>query len=102
MLTEKHLAIVRAALKFLHEEMSPNGTESLFHYLDIEGRSLGASLNDLHGARQFFSSVDLSYVLVDSSGVVVESERLLTASSNTQLSYQSDLSLLASVLVPTH
>jgi hypothetical protein len=99
-LTEKHLAVVRAALKFLDEEMSPSGIDALFHYLDIEGRSIGVSLDDLHSARQFFESVDLSYVLVDSTGVAIESEQLIPASSNTELNFQSDLSLLASVLVP--
>jgi hypothetical protein len=101
MLTEKHLAVVRAALKFLDEEMSPNGIDALFHYLDVEGRSLGISLNDLQGARKFFSSVDLSYALVDSTGVAIESEYLIAASADSELTFQSDLSLLASVLVPT-
>jgi hypothetical protein len=100
MLTEKHLAIVRAALKFLDEEMSPSGIDALFHYLDSEGQSIGVSLDDLQDARQFFGAVDLSYVLVDSTGVAIESERLIAASSNAELSFQSDLSLLASVLVP--
>ena len=43
MLTERHLAVVRAALKFLDEEMSPSGPASLFHYLDHQSQASGVS-----------------------------------------------------------
>lgn len=100
MLTEKHLAAVRAALKFLDEEMSPSGSEALFHYLDEQGRASGVSIQGVKVARKYFDQVDLFYVLVDSAGVVVDSDRLIAASSKDELNFQSDLSLLASVLVP--
>ena len=99
MLTEKHLAVVRAALKFLDEEMSPSGSETLFHYLD--GRVEDVSIEDVKVTRKRFGEVDLFYVLVDAACVVVDSERLIAASSPDELNFQSDLSLLASVLVPT-
>jgi hypothetical protein len=98
MLTEKHLAVVRAALKFLDEEMSPSGSEALFHYLD--GRVADVSIENVKHARKLFDEFDLFYVLVDAAAVVVESERLIAASSNDELNFQADLSLIASVLVP--
>ena len=99
MLKEKHLAVVRAALKFLDEEMSPHGAEELLAYLD--DRTNSVSIEDVKVAREIFNAVDLSYALVDSAGVVIESERLVPAASLDELSFQSDLSVLASVLVPS-
>ena len=100
MLTEKHLAVVRAALRFLDEEMRPSGTDAIVHYHDDLGRAMDVEVNDINEAREFFGSVDLSYVLVDSTGVSIESKRLFPASSFDELNFQSDLSLLAAVLVP--
>ena len=100
MLTEKHLAVVRAALKYLDEEMSPHGKDALFDYLDETGRSLAPTVEDIKTARRIFDSVELNYLLVDSTGIVIESERLIPSSSDDEVSFQSDLSLLAAVLVP--
>ena len=50
--------------------------------------------------RNFFDSVDMGYVLVDSTGILVESQRLIPASPSVALNFQSDLSLLAVVLIP--
>ena len=100
MLTEKHLTIVRGALEFLDEEMSPHGEETLLPYLDDPTSNV--SIEDVKVAREFFDAVDLSYALIDSAGVVIESERLVSAASLDELNFQSDHSLLASVLVPSH
>ena len=100
MLTLKHLAVVRAALKYLDEEMSPNGSEALFHYLDDQGRAGGVSTHDIKVAREYLEQVDLFYVLVDSAGLAVDSNRLIAASSEDEPNFQSDLSVLASVLLP--
>ena len=100
MLTERHLAVVRAALQFLAEEMGPSGSEALFHYLCEQDRAAGISIDDINTARELFDQFDLFYVLVDPSGVVVDSNHLIAASSDDELNFQSDLSVLASVLVP--
>ena len=100
MLTEKHLAVVRAALMYLDEEISPHGKEALFDYLDGAGKILAPSIEDIKTARSFFDVIELNYLVVDSTGIVIESERLLPASSGNEISFQSDLSLLAAVLVP--
>ena len=100
MLTERHLAVVRAALKFLDEEMSPSGPASLFHYLDHQSRTSGVSIEDINVTRDLFDKVDLFYILVDSAGIVVDSNRLIAAGSNDEVNFQSDLSVLASVLMP--
>ena len=100
MLTLKQLAVIRAALKFLDEEMSPSGPEALFHYLDDQGRTGEVSTHDIKAAREYLEQVGLFYVLIDSTGIVVDSKRLIAASSEDELNFQSDLSVLASVLVP--
>lgn len=100
MLTAKHLAVVRAALKYLDEEISPHGKDALFDYLDETGRNLDPAIEDIKMARRIFDSVELNYLLVDSTGIVIESERLIPALSGDEISFQSDLSLLAAVLVP--
>lgn len=100
MLTEKHFAVVRAALTYLDEEISPHGKDALCEYLDETGKSLDPAIEDIKTARRIFDSVELSYLLVDSTGIVIESERLIPASSGDEISFQSDLSLLAAVLVP--
>lgn len=99
MLKQHHLAVVRAALKYLDEEISPHGTEVLIHYLDDQNEASDATADHIKEARDFFDSVELNYVLVDSLAVYIESERLIPALSNQELSFQSDLSLLATVLV---
>ena len=100
MLTEKHLAVVRAALRFLDEEIGPSGSEALHHYLEDQSRASGVFIDDIKVAREFFDQVDLFYVLVDPTCLVVDSNRLIAASFNEELNFQSDLSVLAAVLVP--
>ena len=100
MLTEKHLAVVRAALKYLDEEISPHGKNALRDYLDETGTGLDPAIEDIKTARGLFDSVELNYLLVDSTGIVIESERLIPASSGDEINFHSDLSLLAAVLVP--
>ena len=99
MLKQHHLAIVRAALKYLDEEISPHGTEVLLHYLDEQNEASDATADHIVEVRDFFDSVELNYALVDSLGIYIESERLIPALSNQELSFQSDLSLLATVFV---
>jgi len=100
MLTEKHLAVVRAALKFLDEEMSPHGREALVHYFAPKEKASEVTIKDVAAARNLFAQTTLCYVLIDSNGAVVESERLIPASSIKELNSQSDRSVVASVLVP--
>ena len=100
MLTEKHLAVVRAALRYMDEEMSPSGSAAMYHYFDQRGKVCQPTIGDVADARKFFNAVELSYALVDASGLVIESERLVPASLDGEVSLQSDLSMIASVLVP--
>ena len=100
MLTLKHLAVVQAALKFLDEEISPSGNQALADYLKPENKTLGVTTNHITESLQFFESVDLNYALVDSAGVLIESKRLLPAGAETLETLRSDLSLIATVLVP--
>ena len=100
MLTLKHLAVVRAALKYLDEEISPHGEDALSCYLDREGKLLNITVKHIAESRAFFGAVDLSYALVDSTGVAIESRTLFPAGSENSKPLRSDLSLIATVLVP--
>ena len=101
MLTLKHLAVVRAALKFFDEEISPHGKKALEHYLEQESRQLSISADHITQSRTFFESVDLSYALVDATGLIIESKQLLPAEVNSARTLRSDLSLIATVLIPS-
>ena len=98
MLKQHHLAVVRAALKYLDEEISPHGREVLLHYLDEQNKTSDATADHIVEARDFFDSVELNYALVDSTGIYIESEQLIPALPDEEPSFQSDLSLLATVL----
>ena len=100
MLTLKHLAVIRAALKYLDEEVSPHGEDALNDYLDQESEPLNATVKHVAESRTFFKSVDLSYALVDSTGVTIESRTLFPAGAENSKPLRSDLSLIATVLVP--
>ena len=99
MLTETHLAVVRAALKFLDEEMSPSGSEALFHYLDEQGQTNGVSIHDLSVARELFEQFDLFYILFDSVSGVVNSNQLIAVPSHDKLIFESDRYVMAPVLL---
>ena len=99
MLKQHHLAVVRAALKYTDEEISPHGIEILLPYLDEESKASNVTVEHIAETRAFFDNAELNYALVDSTGVMIESERLILASSSEDLNFQSDLSLLATVFI---
>ncbi len=99
MLTIQHLAVIRAALKFLDEEITPNGNEAIASYLNLEDKNLSVAVEHIQQTRQFFDAVDLNYALVDAAGVQIESRRLFPAAQDSS-KLRSDLSLIATVLVP--
>ena len=101
MLNTFHLAVIRAALKFLDEEISPNGNIALFPYMNQEDESLDVNVEHIKEARHFFNAVELNYALVDATGLLIESQRLLPATKKSSPNLRSDLSLIATVLVPT-
>ena len=100
MLTFKHLAVIKAALKYLDEEITPNGNEALTNYLSREDENLGVAIEHIHQARHFFDTADLNYALVDAAGLHIESQRLLPANQHATQDLHSDRSLIATVLVP--
>ena len=99
MLKPHHLAVVRAALKYFDEEIGPHGTDGLLQYLDSQDDPSKVTTDHIVQARDFFDSVELNYAWVDSSGIYIESDRLMPTPTNSDQIFQSDLSLLATVLV---
>ena len=99
MLTEKHLAIVRAALLYLDEEISPSGNDTLQHYLDDQGILLGLTVADIKMARDSFENSDLFYARKKRDLDELESVQLISATGQDELIYMADRQELASVLV---
>ena len=64
MVTDKHLAVVRAALKFFVEEMGPHGN-SFESYLDDLGNPLEIRNPDLKDAQEQFLNLRSRQVMLD-------------------------------------
>ena len=99
MLTEKDLAIVRAALLYLDEEISPSGSDTLQYYLDDRGIVLGVTVADIKLAREAFENSVLFYAKKRRDLDQLESVELVSATGEDELIYMSDRTELASVLV---
>ena len=99
MLTEKDLAIVRAALLYLDEEISPSGNDTLQYYLDDRGIVLVLTVADIKPARETFENSDLFYAKKRRGLDELESVELVSATGENELTYMLDRTELASVLV---
>ena len=98
MITEKDLAVVRAALQFLDEEMSPSGYETLNHYLDDRGKQLGVTTADIKSTREKIETSKLFYARKALGLNELDSVELVPAWTEDELSYLSDRIELVSVL----
>jgi len=91
MLQTKHLAIVRAALKYWHEEMGSVSHDVYRHYLHSRDRELELSLDDIVSARAYFTDVNHKYGVLDvASGTLLpttltEDGQWLACSSNQKI-----------------
>ena len=56
MLTNQHLQIIRAALQFFDEELSPHGPEAISDYVD------GATPENVAATRRLLDEVTVRYV----------------------------------------
>ena len=96
MITNKHLAIVRAALTFWDEEMSPTEESVYRHYLHSADSGTRISAADVAAARKYFNEVELKFALVENESGRFASETPVETYS--ELSYQSDKEHLVCVL----
>ena len=99
MLTEKDLAIVRAALHFLDEEFSPNEDELFQHYLDDEGILAGVSTALIKKTREKFESATLytAFKRLDREELVTN--KLTRAYADDSVSRLGDREVPVSVIV---
>ena len=95
MINERHLAVIRAALKYWDEEMSPSGSQAFDHYAD--DRSHGISVADVREARELLANVKLGFVLVDLASDRIVSDEV---SYDGELSYQVGQARVAAMLIP--
>jgi hypothetical protein len=77
LLTKRHLAIIRAALQFFDEEMSPHGPEVARPYFEepLEGE---LEADEVEQLRELLRTVELRYVCCEGTRMTVSSQELLT------------------------
>lgn len=60
MLTQRHLAIIRAALQFFDEELVPSGMQTIRHYLDVPLNE-AVTHDEVRRMRSFLKNTELKY-----------------------------------------
>lgn len=98
MLTETHLAVIRAALKYWDDEMVPGTQQWVMYYLSPQDQHLTISDSDVTSARKLLSKIELSYALMDKHSGLLMSDSLVAANNGHELSYQADRAVIVSVL----
>jgi hypothetical protein len=77
-ITKRHLAVLRAALQYFDEEMSPHGQHVMRHYFD---EPIGEELTtrEIQELRDFLRGCDLRYACCDQAATrVIRSELSIT------------------------
>jgi hypothetical protein len=97
-ITEKHFAIVRAALTFWDEEMQMTDDSVYQHYLHSVDQGAELTAQDVAEIRYYFNNVELKVALIDNSTGKFDSES--PVDPTTELSFHADLQTLIVVLVP--
>ena len=64
MLTTRHLATVRAALQYWHEEMTPHGGDVMRPYFDVSNVE-PLTANECRELRQMLRDAEVRYALYD-------------------------------------
>lgn len=77
MLTKRHLAIIRAALLFFDEEMSPHGSDVVRPYFE-ERLERKLEADEVGLLRELLRTVELRYLCCEGTGGAVASQELLT------------------------
>ena len=95
MIHERHLSVIRAALKFWDEEMSPHGAQAFDHYIEDGSHDLSGA--DVGEARELMANMKLGFVLVDSESNQIVSEEV---SFDGELTHHEDKVRVAAVLIP--
>ena len=70
MLTQTHLAVLRAALQFFDEELGPHGVNAMRPYFQ-EGLDEAVSRNDIAQLRELLRICEIRYVCCDREGTQV-------------------------------
>lgn len=89
MLTTRHLALIRAALQFFDEEISPHGPDGALPYFEtpLEDDLTAEEVGQL---RELLRTAELKYVRCDQSRTHVLTQELLTFEQLQRLPHQSE------------
>ena len=101
MLTTRHLAVIRAALKFWDEEMSPHGTAAFTGYADepIVGGELTSS--DVTHVRKQLDRIELRYAVCDEDVTELIGGQLFETAEEAESAQHSRVERIVTVLVPS-
>jgi len=77
LLTKRHLALIRAALLFFDEEMSPHGSDVARPYFE-EPLAEELTVDEVGQLRELLQTVELRYVCCEETEATVPSQELLT------------------------
>ena len=99
MLTNRHLVLVRAALMFWDEEMSPHGAVAFTGYVDgpVSGGELTGE--DVRHVRQQFDGCMLRYALCDEQATQLIGEQLFQTVEEAESAGKNRAAKIVTVLV---
>ena len=98
-LTSKHLAVIRAALEYWHDEMSPHDPSLYTAYFD-EPIGNGKWINEIVAElRTGLPMCQLRYVLCSPEGTTVVGHQLLESHDEAQRAVPDGSALIATVLI---
>jgi hypothetical protein len=100
LLTKRHLAILRAALRYFDEEMSPHGPRVMRHYFD-EPLQEELQTEEIPALRVFLQNCELRFARLDSTGTRLVSRKLWATMEEKNSSTAQQSRQVATVLLPT-
>jgi len=98
LLTKRHLAVIRAALRFFDEEMSPHGPDVSKHYFD-EPLESDLTADEVRQLRELLRICELRYACCDRTGTSLIRQELLTTPEDVRNAMNISFGRIASVLL---
>ncbi|MCA9124840.1 MAG: hypothetical protein H6822_24575 [Planctomycetaceae bacterium] len=100
MLTPRHLAVIRAALKYWDEEMSPHRAGSFAAYLDEPSLAGNLTSEDVTYARQQLANCTARYAACDEAATTLIGGQLFATIVEAERTSEAGSGRVVTVLVP--
>jgi hypothetical protein len=99
MLTTRHLAVIRAALKYWDDEMSPHGAGSFAAYLDEPSLAGDLTGEDVTHARQQLANCTARYGVCDEAATTLIGGQLFATIEEAERTAEATSGKLVTVLI---